>query len=385
MVQVKSYTDCSELDPLEVAWDRLCEKEPQYVPSFAEMRHTLQGSGTKFRMLTVVDRGKIVAMACFIFSNTKKAFYVVARRLFELPVREASLFGSCMPGQPSEDVIRRLFQIIIDEADFDLISVGEIFIDTPLHNAIKSFRGGTIAWSSSRKKRFRWMINLPNSFDEYMVSLGSVTRRSFNRDCRKFDGAKPQYRIFNREEAVEEFLRDAEQVSKLTYQSKLGYGVCDDERTRERLSQLAKLGQLRCYIAYLNDKPCAFGWGALAHRTFAFQQTGYDPQFRHLSPGTSTIMYIIRDLIENTNCRVFDFLQGGETGYKSRLCPVRLACAEMHLASRMRPSVLFIVALDRAIVLAKQAIITLAGWVIGSGTFNRRIRKILRPLGIVTY
>ena len=68
--------------------------------------------------------------------------------------REASLFGSCMPGQPSEDVIRRLFQIIIDEADFDLISVGEIFIDTPLHNAIKSFRSGTIGLVLITEKAF---------------------------------------------------------------------------------------------------------------------------------------------------------------------------------------------------------------------------------------
>jgi CelD/BcsL family acetyltransferase involved in cellulose biosynthesis len=385
MVEIVSYIDLAGLEPLDAVWDRLCEMELQYVPSFAEMRWTLQSSGAKFRVLTAAHGGEIVAMACFIFRNATKPYHLAARRLFELPIREVCLFGSCVPGQPSEEVIRSFFQIIFDEADFDLVSLGEILTETSLYKAIKSLPKGAIAWPSSRKGLFRWMILLPESFDKYIASLGPITRRGVNRDCRRFANANPDYRIYERADEIETFLRDAEHISRLTYQSKLGYGVLNNEATRERLSKLAKSGELRCYVTYLNGQPCAFGWGALTHRTFAFLQTGYLPQYGRLSPGTSTIMYMFRDLIENTNCRVFDFLTGSETGYKSRLCPLRLDCAQMYVAKSMRPYVLFIVALDRTIILAKHTIMALGGLVVGSGAFNRRVKRLLRPLGIVTY
>jgi hypothetical protein len=77
----------------------------------------------------------------------------------------------------------------------------------------------------------------------------------------------------------------------------------------------------RCAVIFffVENKPCAFGWGELAYKRFVFQQTGYDPDYRKLSPGTALMMRMIRDLIEHTDCEVFDFLWGGDEGYKSRL------------------------------------------------------------------
>ena len=120
-------------------------------------------------------------------------------------------------------------------------------------------------------------------------------------------------------EEVDKFLEDAEKISRLTYQWKLGYGLCNDEATRQKFFRLAKNGTLRCYIIYLHGEPCAFGWGELCHRTFVWYQTGYNPKYYKLSPGTALLMRMIRDLIENTNCKVFDFLWGGEDGYKAKI------------------------------------------------------------------
>jgi hypothetical protein len=91
---------------LEDAWEYLCEKELRFVPSFTELRQELEGGGIKFRILVAIDNSQIIAIACFRYWNTKKTYEIVTRRLFGLPVKVVSLYGSCVLGQPSEDVAR---------------------------------------------------------------------------------------------------------------------------------------------------------------------------------------------------------------------------------------------------------------------------------------
>ena len=144
--------------------------------------------------------------------------------------------------------------------------------------------------------------------------------------------------------------------------------------------RLAENGILRCYIVYLRGNPCAFGWGKLSYGKFAFQQTGYDPQYRQLSPGTALMIRMIRDLIENTNCKVFDFRWGGEE-YKSRLGNVSVRYASVRVAKIYRPYSLFIILLDQTLNLAKN----LVGLIIERGPLRKQLRNARRRHGIETY
>ena len=384
-MEIESYTDCSELNAIEDAWDRLSERELQFVPSFSELRHQLRASDRKFRICVATDNSQVIAIACFIYRRTIKRYEIATRKLFDLPVKEVSLFGSCVLGQPNEDVIRKFLWIIVEASGFDLINVGEVFIGSALHKAISDLHHGFVAWRIMRTKQLRWLIRLPGSFDDYLASLRATVKVRISRDCRRFEREAPEFRIMQRPEEVETFLRDAEKVSRLTYQWNLGYRVCNDESTRQQFMRLAKSETLRCYVAYLRGEPCAFGWGELSHRTFGFQATGYDPQYRTLSPGTALIMRMIRDLIENTNCEVFDFLAGGETGYKSRLGTLSLSCARMQVAQIYRPYSFALVALDQTINVTKNFIINLGELILGHGALKQRLKSALRPYGIGTY
>ena len=102
-MKIESYSRCSELDALEDAWDQLSEKELSFVPSFSELRY--QVAGSKFRLLAAIDNSQVIAIACFIYGNSAKSYEIASRRLFRLPVKQISLFGSCVLGQPSENVI----------------------------------------------------------------------------------------------------------------------------------------------------------------------------------------------------------------------------------------------------------------------------------------
>jgi hypothetical protein len=384
-MEILTYKTISELATISDAWDRLSEQELTFVPSFSELRYQLEAGGSKFRLLAAIENSQIIAIACFTYENATKSYQLATRKLFHLPVKAVFLFGSCVLGQPSENVIRKFFDVIIERSDFDVIDVGVIFVDSPLYNAITSLHHGFIAWSLMRKKHLRWLIRLPGSFDEYIASLPKRTRTHITRDCRKFEREAPDFRVMRLPEEVDIFLRDAEKISRLTYQWNLGSRLCNDESTHQEFIRLAKNGTLRCYIVYLRDKPCAFGWGELGHRTFTFHVTGYDPQYRKLSPGTALMMRMIRDLIENTNCEVFDFKWGSEDGYKSRLGNVSLSCARMQLARIYRPYSFLLVVLDKMINVAKNFVMNLVELIFGHGGLKQRLKSTLRRFGIAIY
>jgi hypothetical protein len=380
-MEIVCYNKCSDLDAIEDAWNHLGEQGLYFVPSFSELRYQLKASGAQFRLLAATDNSQIKAIACFTYGKATKYYGIASWKLFDLPMQMVTLFGSCVLGEPSEGLVRRFFHHAIEGSNFDLIDVGEIFIDSPLYKAVTSLGGPVIAWRASRKNRLWWFIRMPGSFDEYIASVRERTRGHIVKDYHKFERENPDFRVMQRPEEVECFLRDAEKISRLTYQWKFGQGVHNDENTRQELIRLAENGILRCYVVYLRSNPCAFGWGKLSYGKFLFRKTGYNPEYRKLSPGTALMMRMIRDLIENTNCKVFDFAGGGEDGYKSRLGNVSVSCASIRVAKIYRPYSLLIILLDQTLKLAKN----LVGLMIERGPLRKQLRSARRRHGIETF
>ena len=379
-MQIAAYSDCSKLDLIEEAWNRLGKQGLFFVPNFSKLRGNLEANGAEFRIVVAIDNSQIMAIACFIYVNGRQEYQIGRRKLFDLPVRVVHLFGSCVVGEPDEDITRQFFDLIIKEGNFDVISVGNIFVDSSLYKAITNLDSG-FAWKGTRKEKLWWLIRLPGSFDEYMASLNERTRLHLNRDFLKCAREGMEFRVITRPEEIDGFLRDAWKISQLTYQWNLNSGLRVDETVRPKLNQLAKHGILRGYISYVHGNPCAFGWGELTNSKFLFQQTGYNPQYRKLSPGTALIMTMIRDLIENTDCEVFDFKWGGNDGYKSRLGTVSISCVGMQVAQKYRPYPLLIAAVDQMLHLTKN----LVGLVVESGPVKTRLRSVLRRYGIGTF
>jgi CelD/BcsL family acetyltransferase involved in cellulose biosynthesis len=379
LMDIVNVNNSAQLDALEDAWNRLAKKGLYFVPRFAELREALAGNQSKFRLLTAVENSQIIACACFIYVKTMKTYEIAWKRLCRLPVTMVVLFGGCVVGEPSEDVIQSLLETIIKEGDFDLLSIGNIFIDSPLYRASTTLRN-TFTWTGWRKERRWWLIRLPASFDEYPASLPERTRAHITRDCHKFERKGPEFRLMRYPEEVEYFLRDAEKISRLTYHWDFD-GLHNDENTRNSFINLAKSGNLRCYISYINGKPCAFGWGELTYRRFNFRQTGYDPEFQRLSPGTAIMMRMFRDLIENTDCEVVDLLWGGTDGYKSRLANASFPCASVQVAITSKPYSLLIGALDIILNRVKN----LMALLIERGPLKGLSRKLRRQKGVQTF
>lgn len=380
-MRIVSYTNLSELVAIEGIWDSLAGSDLLFVPSFSELYNWLRADNSKFRVLAAVDdNSQITALVCFIYRDSKKTYHIGARQLLGLPVRIVDLFGSCVIGDATEQLTTEFFNVIVKEGGFDLIDLGVIFVDSPLYKAAKKI-SNVLVWQVARKKRYWWLIRLPRTFDEYFSSLRARTRAHVVRDLRKCEREDPKILLMRRPEDVDRFLRDAEEISRVTYQWKLEYGVRNDEHTREAFLRLAENGMLRGYISYVRGKPCAFGWGDLSHGKFYFRQTGYDPKFRKVSPGTGLMMHMIRDMIENTDCRIFHFQWGGNEGYKARLCTESHICTSLQMAPARQPYSWLIVILDQLLNLLKNSI----GFVVEQGPFKTRLRSALRRSGVGTF
>jgi Acetyltransferase (GNAT) domain len=295
--------------------------------------------------------------------------------LFRLSANKASLVGSCVLGQIDEVVIKQFFTLILDDSSFDLLDLGYVIIGSPLYNAVTKLRGGLIIGRARRKAQVEWLIRLPKTFDDYTQTLGPATQKNAVRNFKKLD-QQPAFEVhvIDRFDQIDKFLQDAEIISRLTYQWNLGQKVVNDETTRERLARLAKKKTLRCYIAYLNGQPCAFATGERNRRIFLYQIPGFDPKYADKSPGTALMLWIIRDLIDNTDCEFFDFGVGGYFEYKTRFANTSLNCERLEIGYLYRPYSVCLIALDQIINSAKNLI----GLIIRRGKLLQRVLRLRR-------
>jgi hypothetical protein len=361
-MEIRVHTNVSELAPIGPFWDRFLEREPNIIPPFSEWQPSLEKSGANFRVFTVHDAGETVGVACFIYTRGKKRFAVAERNLMVLPATTANLLGGAVLGISDETVSRRILEMMLQANDFDLINVGEVEVGSPMHRAAESIRGGALVGRVLRGNSIRWLIKLPPTFEEYCKSLGAQTRK---KDVGKFKKAiqQPSFevQVFHRPEQVEKFLADAEKISRMTYQWNFGQQLVNDAPTRQHFISQAEFGVMRCFLLYVDGEPRAFARGILSRGIFLWETSGYDPRYVKDSSGTSLMLWMIRDLIENTDCRVFDFGMGGNYGYKARFGNVSLTCDWLQIGQWRRPYSVLLIMLERAVNGSKNLVASLVG------------------------
>ena len=239
-----------------------------------------------------------------------------------------------------------------------------------------NLKGGLAITRAARKDSIRHLIKLPPSFDGFVKALSGVTRSSVTRKLKKFEkDYQFEFEVVSHPEQIDKFLTEGEKISRLTYQWHVGQRLTNDVATRRRYMRLAEAGQLRCYMLYVDGRPIAFLRGELSDNLYHYETPGYDPEFQKASPGIVILMWTIRDLIENTSCKLFDFGTGGDdTGYKSHYSNVMINCAPLEIGRCYRPYSLLLVLLQEGLSLTKN----LAGAIVGSETVRQRFKRLVR-------
>ncbi len=303
------------------AWNELSKNLEGLAASYNEYSQIISGDDKIApRLIVLSEGGDPVAIAPFVIQKINKKYTIGERRLFNLPATILQLVGRCFVGNQNGMNVRKIFNSLATKNDFDFVSLGEIELNGVFHRAIEN---GLInsEWRCAvvgHKVSIHWLIDLPASFEKYMGNFSGKTRSTLKRKIRKFDDQFGEdFRVISEVNDVDEFLIAGESISRLTYQWSVGQRFNNDEKTRLSYMKLAKAGSLRGYLMYAKGAPCAFMRGTIKNGVYNYETPGFDPELKKFSPGTVLLMKAIEDLINNTDCKVFDFGTGGDlVGYK---------------------------------------------------------------------
>ena len=158
-----------------------------------------------------------------------------------------------------------------------------------------------------------WWIQFPQRPEEYWKQFSAKTRETLRRKAKKLDHSVT---CFTEKKSVAEFLEKAHQVSKNSWQAKrLGVRIRNTSEERVHYECLASQGALRSYVLEQNGCPLAFEVGVQWKGRHILEETGYDADYAHSSPGTVLLFRILQDLIARDTPRFFDF-GFGDAEYK---------------------------------------------------------------------
>lgn len=375
MSGVRLIFDAHELDPLGEDWGRLLEQADFYYPSLADVKQLLNERPNEACVAVVEQGSSLLGLSCFTTERSSQRFAVGERRLFSLPVQRNSKIGFIGLGEINADQWTAILDAVMAHWPFTLFDLGEVPLGSPLEQSVAQLRRRVLT-AQGRKPSFRWLIDLPSTFEEYLAELRSSARKSVTYKIRRFE-REQSYKLvmITRPEQVEQFLKDGEAISRRTYQWTVGQRLENNALTRAHFEQLAAAGRMRSFLLYIDGMPAAFMRNELQAGVCNYQTPGFDPQFEKASPGIVMLMWAIKDLIENTDCRVFDFGEGGDQqGYKARFGNRSIECNYVALYPRSKPYSLAVYSTNTALSLAKN----IADALIGKGAFRQKLKKAIR-------
>ena len=173
-----------------------------------------------------------------------------------------------------------------------------------------------------------------DDYEAYLKLLGSRTRADLRATRKKFLAqarSSVRTRRYTSPAEIEEFVRDAMTVSRTTWQFRhLKAGLRDADTLTRQYRAMAALGWFRSYVVYVGEQPVAFQVGHVFRDVYHAHDTGYDPQWAHLSAGNFQHTEIMLDLADDGVIRVFDF-DRGDFAHKQRLATDTMPLGYFHL------------------------------------------------------
>lgn len=162
-------------------------------------------------------------------------------------------------------------------------------------------------------------LNLPASWNEYLSSLSRKQRHEVRRKIRRLQEAGSiNYHTITDSDEIPQLINIFFWMFSESREDKERFLTTSREAFfRSMASKMSEEGLLEVDLLELNDKPVS------VILTFAYQNkiylynSGYDPEYQHLSVGILLKIFSIKNSIEK-NKTMFNFLKGNET-YKYRL------------------------------------------------------------------
>jgi hypothetical protein len=225
-------------------------------------------------------------------------------------------------GRPSAELCEVLISEIMNvlrRGQVDLVFLNHLGIDSPVYKLCKSVPG------FFRRSHFasvepHWQTNIPDSVEEFYSHIPNSRKRRWRRDIRqleKISSSEIKIVCYRELSDVNYLIDVACRIVESTYKSGLAVGFTNSAVNRALLEKNAGDGQLRAYILYVGDEPCAFQFD-VRHGKIQFTEFGsFDPRWSRGSPGMVLLIKVLEQLCEDSDVNIMDY-GFGHALYKSK-------------------------------------------------------------------
>ncbi len=182
----------------------------------------------------------------------------------------------------------------------------------------------------------RYYIDLRGTFAAYLKKFSSKSRGNLSKSVRRFrdlSGGQIRCREFRSATEMAEFFQLAREVSRKSYQERIGQGLPRSDKFRQRVLSLANSDAVRGYILFQGERPVAYIFCDAQDDSLIYEHLGYDPEFREWAPGRVLLYLMLERLFAEQRFRFLDF-GGTEHEYKKFFSTGSIRCARVHYFRR---------------------------------------------------
>ncbi|MEM2983307.1 MAG: GNAT family N-acetyltransferase [Candidatus Bathyarchaeia archaeon] len=156
-------------------------------------------------------------------------------------------------------------------------------------------------------------LELPSTWEEYLMRLRQKDRHELIRKTRRAEASG--HLVYYRTSRMEDLERDVRKFCELHRKSRETKRGFMDERMSKFFEDLAMMlfsgGHLLLNFLTIDGRAVASLFGIRYGKGISIYNSGFDPDFRHISPGIVLFGHTIREAIDE-GCLFFDFLRGSE-------------------------------------------------------------------------
>ena len=257
--------------------------------------------------------------------------------IFKPKVRSLTILNGGILGNTSHDNCTALISELIKslkQQEADIVSFTEIPVDSPIYKLARTVPGFMFR-DHFPVVDIWYRMTLPVSIDDFYKGRSTAKRtklRSLFKRLEKDYSGNIVIKTFHEMDQIKKFCRDAEEISRKTYQFAYDGGFTCNIEMLHLLNLLSERNYLRAYILYVEGNPCAY-WIGILHKNTSYGiqgGTGYNPEYKKYEVGTLLLINMIEDLCNDSQVQFIDFGRG-DSFYKQRICDLNWKAADFYI------------------------------------------------------
>ena len=275
------------------------------------------GGDKRLALIVVEDKGKIVGIAPLAVTTVISKAGLRLRKLAFIGDGLTDYQDLLMAEDKRQEVLYALFEFIFNaKQEWDAIHFRNMRGDSPNLPILRNIFGDTPFRFVERINIRSPYISIDCKWSDYYNTLGKNMKSDIKRRLNGLARAgKAEFVRLHELDDVAQILNIIKSIHVKCRQSKGGISWYTNGRRFELASlilrQFSNRKWLDLVFLKLNDRIIAYYLGFIYNSIVHFWNTGFDPEYSHVSPGKLLLHYWIKDSFEK-GYKQFDFMVGEE-------------------------------------------------------------------------